>query len=715
MHQDQDFRHPQTGHLDVTSLTVAQAGEELAWLAAQLDAANTAYHRDDAPEISDAAYDALKQRNLALEATFPTLKRADSPSEKVGGALAEGFGKVQHARAMLSLGNAFDDEDVADFDTRIRRYLGMQADELLAYTAEPKIDGLSLSLRYEGGVLVQAATRGDGAVGENVTANARTIDDIPQQISGGPDVLEVRGEVYMSHADFAALNTRQAESGGKTFANPRNAAAGSLRQLDASITRSRPLRFFAYAWGELSAPLAKTQSGAIARLASFGFQTNGLTETCDGPVKMIAHYSAIEAQRATLGYDIDGVVYKVDDLDLQRRLGFRSTTPRWAIAHKFPAELAWTTLDAIDIQVGRTGALSPVARLQPVTVGGVVVSNATLHNEDYIAGRGGDGQPIREGRDIRVGDWVQIYRAGDVIPKIKDVDLTRRPADAAPYVFPDTCPECGSDAIREHGDAVRRCTGGIICPAQAVEKLKHFVSRAAFDIEGLGAKQVEQFYQDGWIAGPADIFTLRDQYGEGMQQLKNREGWGEKSANNLFDAIDDKRKIPLNKLIFALGIRHVGESGASLLAQHYGSWTAFEAAMKEASIGEGGIWDDLTGIDGVGAVMATSVITTMQQDAERASVDALVAQLDVQDAVAATLDSPVAGKTVVFTGTLEKMSRAEAKARAESLGAKVSGSVSAKTDLLVAGPGAGSKATKAASLGVETIDEDAWLALIGDA
>ncbi len=715
MSEDQNPCHPQTGHMDAAALSAAQAAEELAWLAAQLNAANTAYHRDDAPDISDAAYDALKKRNLALEAAFPDLKRADSPSEKVGGALAEGFGKVQHARAMLSLGNAFDDDEVADFDSRIRRYLGMEADQPLIYTAEPKIDGLSLSLRYEDGVLVQAATRGDGAVGENVAANARTIDDIPHQIRDAPAVLEVRGEVYMSHADFAALNTRQTETGGKTFANPRNAAAGSLRQLDATITRSRPLRFFAYAWGELSSPLAETQSGAIARLAGFGFVTNPLTQTCAGPSEMIAHYRAIEAQRATLGYDIDGVVYKVDDLDLQRRLGFRSTTPRWAIAHKFPAELAWTTLEAIDIQVGRTGALSPVARLKPVTVGGVVVSNATLHNEDYIAGRGGDGQPIREGRDIRVGDWVQIYRAGDVIPKIKDVDLARRPGDAEPYVFPDTCPECGSDAIREDGDAVRRCTGGIICPAQAVEKLKHFVSRAAFDIDGLGAKQVEQFYRDGWIAAPADIFTLRDRYGAGMQQLKNREGWGEKSANNLFDAIDDKRKIPLNKLIFALGIRHVGESGASLLAHHYGSWASFELAMKEATIGDSNIWDDLTGIDGVGDVLATSVITTMQQEAERASIDALVAQLDVQDVVAAASDSPVAGKTVVFTGTLEKMSRAEAKARAESLGAKVSGSVSAKTDLLIAGPGAGSKATKAASLGVETIDEDAWLALIGDA
>jgi DNA ligase (NAD+) len=615
---------------------------------------------------------------------------------------------------MLSLGNAFDDDDVTEFDTRIRKYLGVPVDTALTYTAEPKIDGLSLSLRYEGGVLVQAATRGDGAVGENVTANARTIADIPQKLQGAPDVLEVRGEVYMSHADFAALNENQTAAQAKTFANPRNAAAGSLRQLDARITKARPLRFFAYAWGDLSTPLGETQSGAIARLAALGFATNELTVTCDGPASMIAHYHMIEERRAALGYDIDGVVYKVDDLDLQRRLGFRSTTPRWAIAHKFPAELAWTTLDAIDIQVGRTGALSPVARLTPVTVGGVVVSNATLHNEDYIAGHGGDGAPIREGRDVRIGDWVQIYRAGDVIPKIKDVDLARRPDTAAPYVFPEVCPECGSAAVREAGDAVRRCSGGMICPAQAVEKLKHFVSRAAFDIEGLGAKQVEQFYTDGWVKTPADIFTLRDRFGTGMQQLKNRDGWGDKSASNLFDAIDEKRKIPLNRLIFSLGIRHVGDSSAALLANHYGSWDMFEMAMTSAVIGEGLAWEDLTSIDGVGAVMAASVITAMQQEAERASIDRLVAALDVEDAVVVASDSPVAGKTVVFTGTLERMSRAEAKARAESLGAKVSGSVSAKTDILVAGPGAGSKATKAADLGVETMDEDAWLALIGD-
>ena len=707
--------HPQTGNIAVEDLSAAQAKVELAWLAAQLAAANTAYHRDDAPEMSDADYDALKKRNTAIEVQFPDLKRGDSPTEVVGGAVADGFGKVRHAVRMLSLGNAFDYEDVFDFDQRIRKYLGLATDAALAYTAEPKIDGLSLSLRYENGELIQAATRGDGETGENVTPNARTIADIPHEISGAPDVLEVRGEVYMSHADFMALNDRQSAIGGKTFANPRNAAAGSLRQLDAEITQSRPLRLFAYAWGELSAPLAETQSGAISRLHALGFATNPLTNICQTPAEMIAHYKSIEAQRADLGYDIDGVVYKVDDLALQRRLGFRSTTPRWAIAHKFPAELAWTVLEAIDIQVGRTGALSPVARLRPVTGGGVVVSNATLHNEDYIAGRDGNGNPIRDGRDIRVGDWVQVYRAGDVIPKIKDVDLARRPKDAAPYVLPNICPECGSDAIREEGDAVRRCTGGIICPAQAVEKLKHFVSRAAFDIEGLGAKQVEQFYTDGWIATPADIFTLRRRFGEGLQQLKNREGWGEKSAANLFDAIDEKRRIPLARLIFSLGIRHVGENSAALLANHYISWDAFERAMTAAQIGGGAAWDELNSIDGVGAVMATSLVTTFQQDAERASIDRLVAELNVQDTEARATDSPVAGKTVVFTGTLERMTRAEAKGRAESLGAKVSGSVSAKTDILIAGPGAGSKAKKAADLGVETMDEDTWLALIGDA
>jgi len=534
----------------VEALTEAQAKDELARLAKMLAKADAAYHTDDAPVMSDADYDALKARNAAIEARFPALKRADSASDRVGAAPAEAFAKVRHAQRMLSLGNAFDAGEITEFDTRIRRYLGLDADAPLAYTSEPKIDGLSLSLRYENGRLVQAATRGDGETGENVTANARTIDDIPETLDRAPDLLEVRGEVYMSHADFAALNDRQAERGQKTFANPRNAAAGSLRQLDSAITAARPLRFFAYGWGELSAPLADTQMGAIERLSALGFATNPLITLCDGPEALLAHYRDIEQARATLGYDIDGVVCKVNELALQARLGYRATTPRWAIAHKFPAELAWTRLEAIDIQVGRTGALSPVARLAPVTVGGVVVSNATLHNEDYIAGRGASGEVIRPDqdgnpKDIRAGDWVQVYRAGDVIPKIADVNLGKRPESACRYAFPTTCPECGSDAVREPGDAVRRCVGGLICPAQAVERLKHFVSRAAFDIEGLGAKQVESFYRDGWIAEPADIFTLEERYGPGcMTQLKNREGWGEKSAKNLFDAIDEKRKIP---------------------------------------------------------------------------------------------------------------------------------------------------------------------------
>ncbi len=705
-----------TDSTSIQELTEEQAKQELARLATLLLQANEAYHGADAPDISDADYDALKLRNAAIEAHFPALKRSDSPSEHVGAKPSEGFGKVAHAVRMLSLGNAFEDSDVVSFDTSIRKYLGVSDATALAYTAEPKIDGLSLSLRYEDGILVQAATRGDGETGENVTANARTIADIPHQIPNAPKILEVRGEVYMSHPDFEALNARQTERGGKTFANPRNAAAGSLRQLDSEITRSRPLKFFAYAWGELSEPLAETQWEAMQRLQFFGFQTNPLTRLCSDTDAMISHYKDIEAQRSQLGYDIDGVVYKVNDLGLQGRLGFRSTTPRWAIAHKFPAELAWTRLEAIDIQVGRTGALSPVARLSPVTVGGVVVSNATLHNEDYIRGQDAKGETIRDGKDIRVGDWVQVYRAGDVIPKIADVDLSKRSESAVPFVFPQTCPQCDSLAVREEGDAVRRCTGGLICPAQAVEKLKHFVSRGAFDIEGLGAKQVEQFHTDGWIAEPADIFTLRDRFSSGMQQLRNREGWGEKSAKNLFDAIDEKRTIPLGRVIFSIGLRHVGEAASNMLALHYGSWAAFETGVTQASNLEGAAWDDLIGIDGMGQVMATSLVTAFAQDNERASIDRLVAQLNVTDAKRPdTSGSPVAGKTVVFTGTLEKMTRAEAKARAETLGAKVSGSISKKTDLLVAGPGAGSKAKKAAELGIETLDEDGWLSLIADA
>ncbi|MEM1130230.1 MAG: NAD-dependent DNA ligase LigA [Pseudomonadota bacterium] len=736
----------------------ASARDELSRLASLLSSAETAYYDRDAPDLSDGEYDRLKRRNAAIEARFPHLVRADTPSERVGAAPSETFAKIAHARRMLSLANAFDADDIREFDRGIRSYLGLGPDEPLVYTAEPKIDGLSLALRYEEGVLVQAATRGDGSTGENVTANARTISDIPQALTDAPDILEVRGEVYMDHADFATLNLRQEKHGDKVFANPRNAAAGSLRQLDPTVTAARPLRFFAYSYGEVSAPLATTQYNVLERFRAFGFEVNPLTARCENPAALVQRYAEIEAARATLAYDIDGVVYKVDDLSYQDRLGVRSTTPRWAIAHKFPAELAWTRLDAIEIQVGRTGALSPVARLHPVTVGGVVVSNATLHNEDYIAGRDAKGEPIRDGKDIRVGDWVQVYRAGDVIPKVADVDLNKRPAEAQPFSFPTTCPECGSVAMREEGDAIRRCTGGLICPAQAIEKLKHFVSRGAFDIEGLGAKQIEAFYEDGWIKEPSDIFDLQDRFGGGLQQLKNREGWGEKSAQNLFDAIDEKRRIPFQRLLFALGIRHVGEVASADLARHFGEWenftSAIDAAMPaaerhraaEAALeGErrtarkegrraqikrvaeavwaaeppvppqaGEAWADLVGIDGIGATVALSLTTSFAQAAERASIERLVSRLTVLPAEAPALaDSPIAGKTVVFTGSLEQMSRAEAKARAEALGAKVSGSVSAKTDLVVAGPGAGSKAVKAAELGVETLDEAGWLSLIG--
>ncbi|MXU65895.1 NAD-dependent DNA ligase LigA [Oceanomicrobium pacificus] len=715
---------------DLKDLSVEEARARIEALRADVAQANLDYHQADAPTLSDADYDAKKRALLALEAAFPELDSPDSPSRAVGAPAAEGFTKRRHAQRMLSLGNAFDDADVDEFVAAIRRFLSLSDDAPLAFTAEPKIDGLSLSLRYEGGALVSAVTRGDGEVGEDVTANARTINDIPQALEGAPEVLEVRGEVYMSRSDFAALNARQEAAGQKQFANPRNAAAGSLRQLDASVTVERPLSFFAYAWGEVSNMPATTQWTMLEAFRTFGFQVNDLTARVEDVAGLLEVYARIEGQRATLDYDIDGVVYKVDALAYQSRLGLRSTTPRWAIAHKFPAELATTRLEAIEIQVGRTGALSPVARLAPVTVGGVVVSNATLHNEDYIAGRDSKGAPIRDGRDIRVGDWVTVYRAGDVIPKIKDVDLSRRPEDAEPYRFPDTCPECGSKAVREPGDAVRRCMGGLICPAQAVEKLKHFVARAAFDIEGLGAKQVEQFYKDGWIREPADIFSLEDRFGPGnLQQLKNVEGWGEKSASNLFAAIAEKRTIPFHRFLFGLGIRHLGEVAAKDLARAFGSWdqlagTADRAAAEPAAattelnrqlLADSPGWAEFLNIDGVGETLTRSLVTTLAQAHERASIDRLVAALDtIEPPEAQSSDSPVAGKTVVFTGTLEQMSRAEAKARAEALGAKVAGSVSGKTDILVAGPGAGSKLKKASDLGVEVLSEEAWLALIAD-
>jgi len=737
----------------VAELTESEAAEELARLAEDLARADRAYHQLDAPEITDAAYDSLKQRNQAIEVRFPHLRRVDSPTARVGAEPAEGFGKVRHQVRMLSLENAFSEADVRDFDTRIRRFLGIAPETPLAFTAEPKIDGLSLSLRYVDGRLVQAATRGDGETGEDVTANARTIQDIPQTLAGAPVLLEVRGEVYMRHADFAALNAQA----GRSFANPRNAAAGSLRQLDPEITRSRPLSFFAYAWGALSEPLAQTQAEAVERLKSFGFKVNPLTRRCTGVTQLLEQYRDMEHRRAELGYDIDGVVYKVDDLALQARLGFRATTPRWALAHKFAAETAWTRLEAIDIQVGRTGALSPVARLAPVNVGGVLVSNATLHNEDYIAGRDSLGNPIREGRDIRVGDWVQVYRAGDVIPKIADVDLGRRDPASTPYAFPATCPECGSSALRELGDSTRRCSGGLACPAQTTEKLKHFVSRGAFDIEGLGARQIEMFAADALlpVREPADIFTLKRRDAANLARLKNRDGFGERSVAKLFAAIDERRRIPLARLLFALGIRHLGEVAAADLARHYGSWDALLSAVDlaapaaaraaAADLAEGqerrlaaaegrraepkrvrdavwsdpplspaalSAWGDLVGIEGVGSVLAQSLVTTLTQPRERASVQRLIDELDaIIPPETRRKESPVSGLTVVFTGTLTRMTRAEAKARAETLGAKVAGSVSARTDLLVAGEGAGSKATKAAELGVKVIDEDAWIAL----
>ncbi len=705
-----------TDQIAVQDLTLEEAAEELARLAEVIAGHDRAYHTEDAPKISDAEYDALRQRNREIEARFPELVRGDSPEARVGAPPSETFAKVRHAVPMLSLGNAFSDEDVTEFAARVRRFLSLKEDEALAITAEPKIDGLSLSLRYEGGRLVQAATRGDGAEGENVTANARTVDDIPTSLKGDPpEVFEVRGEVYMTHADFAALNEAQAEKGAKVFANPRNAAAGSLRQLDSSITRERPLRFFAYAWGEVSDLPAATQTEAVGLLASYGFETNPLMQVFDTTEGLLAHYHAIEERRATLGYDIDGVVYKVDRLDWQARLGFRSREPRWAIAHKFSAEKAVTRLNAIEIQVGRTGKLTPVARLEPVTVGGVVVSNATLHNADYIAGIGNDGQPIREGRDLRRGDWVTVQRAGDVIPQIVDVDISRRD-NPEPYQFPEKCPECGSHAVREAGEADTRCTGGLICPAQAVERLRHFVSRLAFDIEGLGEKQVRAFWDLGWVREPADIFTLEARFGPdgtGLQKLSKLEGWGEKSATNLFRAIDERREIALERLIFALGIRHVGETTAKLLARGYGSWAAFAAAMERAGE-EGEAREHLLNIDGVGKVLADALAEFFAEPHNRDLVARLLEHVTPLEAErpAAAADSPVAGKTVVFTGTLERMSRAEAKARAESLGAKVSGSVSAKTDIVVAGPGAGSKLTKAEQLGIQVMDEESWLNLI---
>lgn len=709
----------------VDQLTREEAGEELARLAAEIAENDRLYHLEDAPVISDAAYDTLRIRNAEIEARFPELVRADSPSLKVGPAPTGTFGPVVHARPMLSLDNVFSDDDVRDFVASVRRFLAFPPDQELVFTAEPKIDGLSMSLRYERRRLVTAATRGDGSTGENVTANIRTIKEIPERLpDDAPDVVEVRGEVYMRRDDFMVLNQRMAETG-RVFANPRNSAAGSLRQLDPEITRSRPLKFFAYAWGETSEPLGKTQYDVVRRFGDWGFRINDRMVRCDSVEALLKHYHAIEAERADIPYDIDGVVYKVDRLDLQERLGFRSRSPRWATAHKFAAEKAMTVLNGIDIQVGRTGAITPVARLEPVTVGGVVVTNATLHNEDYIRGIGNTGQLIRDGRDIRVGDTVIVQRAGDVIPQILDIVPEKRPADSKPYVFPDRCPACGSHAVREEGEAVRRCTGGLICPAQAVERLRHFVSRNAFDIEGLGEKQIEFFFNSEnpalRVRSPADIFTLKERQERSLTKLENVDGFGTVSVRKLFAAIDDRRNIEFSRFLYALGIRHIGETNAKRLARHFIGFSALMEAARTAEIPEGkgdkgnAAWQEINGVNGIGGVVAEALVEFFNESHNLEAVDALLAEVKVLDEErVGEVSSPVSGKTVVFTGALEKMSRDEAKAMAERLGAKVSGSVSKKTDLVVAGPGAGSKLKQATELGIEVIDENQWFERVGN-
>lgn len=713
------------------TLTASEAEKELERLAHEIAEHDRRYYQEDAPAISDAAYDALRRRNAAIEERFPKLVRPDSPSFRVGAKPAAKFRKVVHAVPMLSLDNVFTDEDVADFVSRVRRFLGLKEDHGLVVTAEPKIDGLSAGLRYEDGVFVQGATRGDGTEGEDITANLRTIRDIPLRLEGkAPGVFEVRGEVYMTHKSFAALNARQEKAGEKVFANPRNAAAGSVRQLNSRITAERNLHFFAYAWGEASDLPAETQWDMLQQFKKWGFVVNPLIRRCNTTKKVLDFYHDIEERRASLGYDIDGVVYKVDDLALQERLGFVSRSPRWATAHKFPAEQADTVLENIEIQVGRTGVLTPVAKLKPVTVGGVVVSNATLHNEDYIAEK-----------DIRLGDTVVIQRAGDVIPQVVRVVEKKRRAGAKPYKFPDKCPACGSHAVRETDEktgkqeVARRCTAGLICPAQAVERLRHFVSRDAFDIEGLGGTYIETLYEKGLIKEPADIFHLakepaklgkalaehraalsaerraKEGKAEPAKAAKKKEEGEGKAVENLVASIDRRRRIGLDRFINALGIRHVGETTAKLLARNYLKIDAFLASMESSHAVE-----DLDAIGGIGAVVAEAIKDFFDEAHNRRALDRLLREVDVEPVAAPKKSgSRVAGKTLVFTGTLEKMTRPEAKARAEALGAKVASSVSKKTDLVIAGPGAGSKLAEAEKHGVEVIEEDAWLKLIGDA
>ncbi|KQP50215.1 NAD-dependent DNA ligase LigA [Methylobacterium sp. Leaf108] len=809
---------------DVTDpRTPETARAEHAALSAEIAEADRLYHGEDAPILTDAEYDALRRSLERLETAFPELAGTGAASASVGAKPSEKFAKVRHAVPMLSLGNAFADAEVDEFVARVRRFLALPETAALAFTAEPKIDGLSLSLRYEGGRLVTAATRGDGEVGEDVTANARTVAGIPETLEGDgwPEICEVRGEVYLSHADFAAINARQDAAGKALFANPRNAAAGSLRQLDPTVTASRPLKFFGYAWGEMSAMAAGTQHGMIAAFRRWGIAVNDRTALCGDAAGMVAHYRAIEADRADLGYDIDGVVYKVDDLSLQRRLGFVSRSPRWALAHKFAAQQALTIVEGIEINVGRTGSLNPLAKLRPVTVGGVVVSNATLHNEGYVQGVGGDGEPIREGRDIRVGDTVVVQRAGDVIPKVMDVVLDKRPSEATPFAFPTTCPACGSRAVRAvnprtgQTDAVRRCTGGLICPAQGVERLKHFVSRNAFDIEGFGETYIEVLFEAGVVKQPADLFRLRFDdlkravvaRREALSAARRAEGEpapkkptkkkGEdedKAIKNLVAAVEERRRLPLHRFVFALGIPQIGESTAKALAKrfadmpalmeavaraaaaqagpdwlalaaiprigpttrdrlveagfpddrppeeeepatveaptgrrltaaqrenliaHYGSGEAIRAALSRAAEQRPGDAYRLLADDGeIGPVATDSLIQFFSEPHNDSAVRALLDEVTTEAPAAATRSAAFSGKTVVFTGSLEKMTRSEAKATAERLGAKVSGSVSARTDLVVAGPGAGSKLKDAEKHGVKVISEDDWLALVAAA
>jgi DNA ligase (NAD+) len=704
----------------VDTLTKAQAKVELKRLALELEGHDKRYYQDDAPKISDAEYDALRQRYNAIEKRFPEFVTSDSPSQKVGAAPSGRFRKVRHAVPMLSLDNAFAEEDVIDFVGRIRRFLKLADDDKIDFSAEPKIDGLSMSLRYEGGELVTAATRGDGAEGEDVTANIRTLEDVPKKLKGRnvPDVCEVRGEVYMTKQAFLALNERQKAAGDTIFANPRNSAAGSLRQKDPSITASRPLGFFAYAWGEMSTMPEDTQSGMIGWFERSGFKTNPLTKLCHSTEQLIAFHRKIEEQRAELDYDIDGVVYKINRLDWQERLGFVSRTPRWAIAHKFPAERAMTVLRDIEIQVGRTGSFTPVGKLEPVGVGGVIVQNVTLHNEDYIKGIGGDGEQLRDGRDIRIGDTVVIQRAGDVIPQVVDVVIDKRPKHAREFHFPKKCPcPLHTDVVREEtatGEegSRARCSGEFACPYQKIEHLKLFVSRRAFDIDGLGEKQLQFFFDEGWVKEPADIFTLLNR--NARLKLEEIEGYGETSVRNLFDAIESRRRIALERFIYALGMRHVGETTALALARGYGSWQAFHDAGLQVAKDDEETIAEMDALDQIGDTVIKSVAAYFGESHNRGIVERLTKEVTILDAEKPKSNSAVAGKTVVFTGALEKMTRDEAKATAERLGAKAAGSVSKKTDYVVAGPGAGSKLAEARKHGVTVLTEDEWLKLVGE-